>query len=633
MRSTIAGILLFCSLAVTAQRPKYSELFSKTAINLWPDPFAVSSDTGAIGDYDKGTLLKAVESVWNSTGDGMWFNYLQRSIDVLVGDDGSIKNYRPDEYDFDHLNIGRTILTLYRVTGNPKYKKAADNLRHQLLTQPRTKEGGFWHKKSDPAQVWLDDLCMEQPFFAEYAMLFHEDSSFNDVARQFILIERNARDADTGLSYYRWDETRSQNSADRETGRFPSEWGRGIACYGMAIVDVLEYFPAKHPGRDSLLSILNRYVKAIVKKQDKRNALWFNVIDKTTEPKSYVDVSSSCMIIYTLARAARLGYIPGAYATNAKRAYEGILKEYVRVENSHANLPGTPGVPPLSGNSYREGTFEHYTSKPVASNDAKGMGAFIQCAVEMEISRSSSPSKTVMLDRFYNSEKRKDAVGSEVFWHYTWEERSHPGFYLFGEIFRRLGGKLAALDQAPTTQDLQKADIYIIVDPDHHKDNSNPHFMTQNDAQVISQWVKGGGVLLLLANDSANCDLQHFNVLASKFGISFTNRSRNMVKNDEFAVGAVEFDSTVFNGGAFRAYLKDISVIEVRKPAFALVGKEADVIVAEARYGKGTVLAVGDPWVYNEYIDGRKLLPGFNNYKAATDLANYLYAKANRSRK
>ena len=64
-------------------------------------------------------------------------------------------------------------------------------------------------------------------------------------------------------------------------------------------------------------------------------------------------------------------------------------------------------------------------------------------------------------------------------------------------------------------------------------------------------------------------------------------------------------------------------------PAKALVTKDNAVIIAVAKYGKGTVFAVGDPWVYNEYIDNRKLLPAeFENYKAAEDLVKWLLQQA-----
>ena len=71
-------------------------------------------------------------------------------------------------------------------------------------------------------------------------------------------------------------------------------------------------------------------------------------------------------------------------------------------------------------------------------------------------------------------------------------------------------------------------------------------------------------------------------------------------------------------------YLKEISVLNVKAPAKAMVTKDGDVIIATAKVGKGTVFAVGDPWLYNEYLDGRKLPAEYPNYKVAEDLVKWL---------
>ena len=620
------------SFSASAQKVNYSEQLSNTVLKLWPDSFPLSGDKTVKWRYDQGVILKGIEGVWNATGNGDWFRYIQKSMDYYVQEDGSIRGYRPDEYNIDHINNGKSLLLLYRVTGNQKYKKAVDLLRGQLKTHPRTSEGGFWHKKIYPSQMWLDGLYMGQPFYAEYAMLFHEDSAFNDIARQFILMERHSRDPKTGLLYHGWDESKAQKWANKQTGASPLFWGRALGWYGMAMVDALDYFPAKHPGRDSIVAILKRYAKAVVAVQDAKSGVWYDIVDMQTNPKNYKEASGSCMITYALAKAVRNGYISETYLANAKKAYAGIIKEFIKTEDGQVNLHGTVSVSGLGGNPYRDGSFEYYMSERVIVNDPKGMGAFIKCAAEMEIAAlpKIGKGKTVLLDRYFNSEKRKDATGKEVYWHYVWDEKSHPGFSVLGDIFKAHGAKLASLDQAPTATNLKNASVYIIVDPDHLKDNASPNFMTSADAKPIMDWVKAGGVLLLMANDSSNCDLEHFNILASSFGISFTNKSRNMVKNDIFEQGVVmgQANSPVFPG--LKMYLKEISIIETKSPATALVQKEGETVIAIAKYGKGTVFAVGDPWVYNEYIDGRKTLPGFNNYQAATNLAKWLL---NQSRK
>ena len=266
-------------------------------------------------------------------------------------------------------------------------------------------------------------------------------------------------------------------------------------------------------------------------------------------------------------------------------------------------------------------------SEPVIVNDPKGIGAFLLASNEMEMlpTLAAGKGKTVLLDRYFNSEKRKDATGKEVYWHYVWEERSHPGFYTLGHLFEKNGGKLASLDVAPTAANLKGTAVYIIVDADHKKDNPNPNYVSSKDVTVISNWVKAGGTLLVMANDSNNCDLSHLNLLAGSFGIKFTDKSINMVKNDTYPQGEVlpGAANSVFKTTK-KMFLKELSVLGIKAPAMTNAVKEGDVIIATAKYGKGKVLMVGDPWLYNEYVDGRKLPAEYENYKAAEDLVKWL---------
>jgi unsaturated rhamnogalacturonyl hydrolase len=184
------------------------------------------------------------------------------------------------------------------------------------------------------------------------------------------------------------------------------------------------------------------------------------------------------------------------------------------------------------------------------------------------------------------------------------------------------------LDVAPTTVNLKNASVYIIVDPDHVKDNSNPNYVSARDVKVIADWVKAGGALLLMANDSNNCELRRFNELAGTFGIKFSDKSINMVKNDTYEQGVVMpgTNNPIFNTTQ-KMFLKELSVLEVKAPAKVLIKKDEGIIIATAAFGKGKVIAVGDPWLYNEYVEGRKLPIEYENYKAAADLVKWLLKK------
>lgn len=631
MKKTIILFLLFViGFACPAQEISYAQQLATTAMNTWKDSFLLPGDKLVKWRYDQGVILKGIEGIWNATGDGKWFNYIQRSMDVYVQENGTIKGYRPDEYNIDNINNGKLVLLLYQVTGKEKYRKAADLLRSQLRTHPRTSEGGFWHKKIYPGQMWLDGLYMGEPFYAEYAKLFHEDSAFNDITRQFVLIEQHARDAKTGLLYHGWDETRQQKWADKTTGRSPHIWGRALGWYGMAMVDVLDHFPAKHPGRDSIIAILNRFAKAVTSVQDKSTGLWYDIPNLPSEPKNYVEASASSMLVYTLAKGVRLGYLPASYLTNARKGYEGIIKKFIKKENGQVNLHGTVSVSGLGGNPYRDGSFAYYMSERVIVNDPKGIGAFIHAANEMEMLKTLNEGKgrKVVLDYFFNNEWKKDPTGTNIRYHYTWNDKANSGYAMLGDIFRRHGMETSCLSTAPTAENLRDASMYVIVDPDTEKETEKPNYIQASNADVISSWVKSGGVLVLLGNDAGNADLKSLNILAYRFGIRFNEDNFNLVEGNLFEQGAVAIPAghSIFRT-AKKLYIKELSTLDVSGPATTILTKDGKNIMAIARYGRGTVFALGDPWVYNEYVDGRKLPTGFDNYTGADDLVKWLISQ------
>ncbi|HPG10354.1 MAG TPA: glycoside hydrolase family 88 protein [Chitinophagaceae bacterium] len=613
---------------------KWSQEMATTAMKIWPDSFLIGNDKAAKWRYDQGVVLKGIESVWNATGDGKWFKYIQQCMDFYVNNDGTIKGYKHDEYNIDHVNNGKLLLLLYQVTGKEKYRKAAALLRDQLKTHPRTTEGGFWHKKIYPWQMWLDGLYMGQPFYAEYAKIFNDDTAFNDIARQFILMEKRAIDKKTGLLYHGWDESKEQQWADKQTGQSPNFWGRSLGWYGMALVDVLDYFPENHPKRKELIQMLQRFATAVVKVQDPKTGLWYDVPNLPGKEKNYPEASASCMLIYTLAKGVRKGYLSSRYITATKAAYNGVINHFIEIgPDGQVNLTGTVSVSGLGGKPYRDGSFEYYMSEPVVENDPKGMGAFILCAAEMEIQSTQSigKNKVVLLDNYFNNEWKKDAAGNNIRFHYIWEDKSNSGYAMLGEIFQRYGTITKSLNTAPSSKNLKEASIYMIVDPDTEKETETPNYIDERSINAISNWVKKGGTLVLLGNDAGNAEFKNFNKLAGQFGIRFNEDSKNRVQNDQFEQGAavVPTGNSLFDT-PHKLYVKEYSSLEVKDPAITVLKNADDKLMAVAKYGKGTVFALGDPWIYNEYLDGRKLPAEFDNYKAAEEWVKWLIKQTNK---
>ncbi len=617
-------ILFFAAVQLSAQSPaNWSARMAATLMAAHPDSFTYDKSKAARWDYELGLYAKSLEQLWRQTGNGTYFSYIRRQMDFYVQEDGRIRTYDPAVYNIDHITPGRALLLLWQQTGQEKYRLAAQQLRQQLTTHPRTKEGGFWHKKRYPWQMWLDGLYMGEPFYAEYSQAFKEPQNFDDIANQFIWMENHARDAQTGLLYHAWDESREQRWANKTTGQSPNFWGRAMGWYAMALVDVLDIFPKDNPKYPQLQAILQRLAVAAIKVQDPQTGLWYQVLDKANEPGNYREASVSCMFTYALLKGARLGYLDASALEAGKKAYAGSLKEFmVQDADGSWHLEKVCMVAGLGGEPYRDGSYQYYVSEPIRRDDLKGAAPFIMASLEMERLAAPQPGKgkTVLLDRYFNNEYR----ANERF-HYTWEDPENSGYAWWGQIFRDFGAQTTALDVAPTAANLQTASVYIITDPDTRKETASPHFVEKQHIKAIEQWVKNGGTLVLLANDSSNCELPHFNQLAAAFGIHFSDKSRNMVKNNQFEQGALTIPAgnAIFTTG-LKLYIKELSVLNLHSPAQQLLSEGGDVIMATAAYGKGRFFALGDPWLYNEYVDGKKLPATFGNFQAARDLSAWL---------
>jgi unsaturated rhamnogalacturonyl hydrolase len=609
-----------------------------TAMDIWKD----SSVQGLTGvkppgwTYEEGVVWLGLMRLWYSTGDARYVNYVRHQVDRLVDKEGNILTYRPDDYSLDNILCGRLLLSLYEVTLQEKYYKAAMRLRQQLNNQPRTAEGSFWHKKKYTEQVWLDGIYMALPFYAQYASLFHEDSAFDDITRQFAAVERHVRDPQTGLLYHGWDASGKEKwvvqASGATGGHSPNFWARAMGWYGMALVDALDYFPAHYAGRDTLLAILQRFAAAVRNVQDPVTGLWWDILDRPGQAGNYPEASASAMFVYTLARGVREGYLPASDRGLAEKGYRGLVSKYISTgPDSVTSLQGTVSVSGLGGNPYRDGSYAYYTGEKVAVNDPKGIGAFLLAAVATDELYTSfgTKEKTVLLDYYFNNERRKDITGASVRWHYTWEDRANSGFSILGQLFRQYGAHTDSLPVAPTADNLKHAAVYIIVDPDDEREVPAPHYPGPAEIGAIADWVKAGGVLVLMSNDSANAEFTHFNVLAGTFGIHFNYDDYHKVTGNNYSMGAFTMaeKEPIFKTTK-KIYIKELSTLQLNPPARSYYSDSGHVIMAIARVGKGTVFVVGDPWFYNEYTDGRKLPADYENYNAARDWAQWLLLQA-----
>ncbi len=374
---------------VTENEP-LSQRMALSEMKRCPESWMLDYHRGPKWTYSIGTELDAILNVADRYKDGDMAAYVLSYVDTLVNSDGSIKGYKMESYNIDNIKDGTLLLQAYDCTGEERYLTAAHTLWKQLASHPRTSEGGYWHKKIYPHQMWLDGLFMAEPFSAKYVNRFlsgkDKAEAWDHIADQFILVAKRTYDPKTGLYRHAWDESKEQRWADKQTGQAPHAWGRAMGWTFMALLDVLEEMPADHPKRPELVRIFKSFADGAVKTQDTRSGVWYQVLDQPGRDGNYLEGTASSMFVYGLLRGVRMGVLDKSYLNAALTGWNGLLKNLVRFDKDGSmSLTNCCAVAGLGGDKkYRDGSFEYYISEPIRDNDAKGVGPFINACLEME---------------------------------------------------------------------------------------------------------------------------------------------------------------------------------------------------------------------------------------------------------
>jgi unsaturated rhamnogalacturonyl hydrolase len=328
--------------------------------------------------YHQGVFLAGVERLRLLSGEKKYYDYIKDWCDLYIDSDGNILHSEAGQ--FDYIQPAILLFSLYKDTGDTRYKKALDSVVPLVEQWPCNARGGYWHKSHRKNQMWLDSLYMIGPFQAMYARNFDKPYFYEKVYRQMDLMRRNMTDPRTGLLYHAWDDSAEVEWADKITGLSDEFWGRAIGWYAVAILEILDYLPEDDPRRrdfiDAELAILN----ALVRFQDQGSGLWYQVVDKGDDPRNWHETSCSCLFAYAIAKAAKKGLVHKAWLRHAEHAYRGVIEHSVSLEG---NSP-EGGELLLSGICVgtNVGDYEHYLKRPTVVNDLHGMGAFLFMCTE-----------------------------------------------------------------------------------------------------------------------------------------------------------------------------------------------------------------------------------------------------------
>ena len=350
-------------------------------------------------NYAVGIELEGLLDTYRVHGDDSILNYLHTYRQKMIDERGDVVGYDYNAFNLDNVRPAKFILRMQQYGARKGEKIALKTFMKQLLNQPRTREGVFWHKAIYANQVWLDGIFMGLPFYCDYALKNYSARKarriLDDAVNQIMQTNRRTYDEETGLWKHAWDETHKQFWANPHTGQSRHTWARALGWYVMAMTECLDVMPDDYPRKAEVVALLQKVMKAVVQYQDKKSGVWYDVLD-VESPKNYLESTASCMFAYVLLKGSRMGWLDTDFNEAGKRAYEGILKRFIRVnEDRTISLtdccsvsglgPGKgPFVPAGKENDKRDGSFDYYMSEPIRDNDAKGIGPFIWASLEME---------------------------------------------------------------------------------------------------------------------------------------------------------------------------------------------------------------------------------------------------------
>ena len=336
-------------------------------------------------NYIDGCMMIALLNLYRITGEKRYYDFAEHFLDHYVFEDGSLRGFKEEDYNLDNICEGRVLFDVYAISGKEKYRKAIDTLYGQILRQPRTKEGSFWHKAIYPNQVWLDGLYMAQVFYCKYTTEYEACAHYADIRRQFRTVREKMFDPETGLFRHGYDASGVAFWAG-ENGCSQNPWLRSLGWFSAALIDVTaEIAPGHEEFREEMVTIARELAQNLLPYIDKETGMLWQVPHRIGDAGNYPETSGSAMVAYFYLKGARLGILEKAYAAVGKDIFDSICRRYLTEQDGKLNLGGICLVAGLGpeNNRRRDGSYGYYISEPVVENDAKGLAPFLMTYTEL----------------------------------------------------------------------------------------------------------------------------------------------------------------------------------------------------------------------------------------------------------
>lgn len=370
-----------------AREINWPDKIIESTLKFYPNPVQLAAGSPGQWKSEYSFFLNAAFLRARRTNNTTFLAYIRKWCDRFIDTHGNLNPvfYRVNDYDLENILPGRLFISLYQINNAAKYKNTATQLRDHLMYQPKAGDGSYWSKQLQPYQLHLKGIYDAEIFSAQYGAAFDQPQLIAEAINQIQLAESNNGDPETGLLFHAWDESGRAPWVDPDFGTSPEFWSQAIGWYAMALVDVLDYIPERHPQRKEMIRTFQKLAASVIKYQDKESGLWYQVMNKKHEPSNWLEPSASAMLAYALSKGHRVDLLHKTYYDAAEKTFRSLTEKYVYFDkDERIYFIGSTGSVVLDGKDAKA-DFNAYISTMRKTNDYAALGALLSAAMEFEI--------------------------------------------------------------------------------------------------------------------------------------------------------------------------------------------------------------------------------------------------------
>lgn len=215
----------------------------------------------------------------------------------------------------DDIVSGMALIDLHQITGDEKYKKAAENMMEFLEHHDRDEAGSFLYRpKQENGYIFVDMVGMVCPFLSKYGSTYGDGNAVNLAVTQIQNFIEYGMDQKTGLPYHGY-----QYESGVKYGIIG--WGRAVGWLMLGMSGTLAYLNERYSGYEVIKQTYRRLVDKVEAYQ-LEGGLYSWQLEAKDGP---VDTSATGMILFSIAQSLENKVLIGIHKSRMVRGRDALL--------------------------------------------------------------------------------------------------------------------------------------------------------------------------------------------------------------------------------------------------------------------------------------------------------------------